>query len=524
MLKINTSTPFITALIALLLLFWLEFVQATDNRVALVIGNSSYRGNAFLENVATDADNFKETLEKLHFRVIYRENLTRKEMQNAIEQFKDELQGGIGLFYFAGHGLQFEGENYLIPIGAENVFITLDKKRLERKTTKLSDILKVMQGADNRIIILDACHKNPFQELGRGKPSGLTPVKVEDGTLIAYAAKPGQVVAENNPYTKNIISEIQKPDLSITEVFLRVEAIVREKTGGQQESESESKLKVDFYFAGKSDSWLTMLFWLVILLIGGFLKILYALIKRKKVFKFDVITVNARGEEIKRTPQQAQYYTENLGNSVSLEMVSLPGGRFLMGSPETEKGRESKESPQHEVTVKSFYMGKYTVTQAQWQVIMGDNPSEFLGDNRPVDNVTYEMAEAFCKRLSKMTGKIYRLPSETEWEYACRAGTTTPFHFGETISTELANYDGDYAYALGPQGVDRHQTTEVGRFFHNAFGLYDMHGNVWEWTYGVVQRGGSWSNPPTVARSAYRLECKPSDKPKNNVGFRLVKI
>jgi formylglycine-generating enzyme required for sulfatase activity len=374
-----------------------------------------------------------------------------------------------------------------------------------------------MQGADNRIIILDACYDNPFQypEIERG----LTPIKkIPEGTLIAYAAKPGQVVAENNPYTKNLISEIQKPDLSITEVFLQVKAIVREKTGGQQESEYYSELKVDFYFAGNSDSWLTMvtdsLFWVVILLIGGFLKILYALIKRKKVFKFDVITVNARGEEIKRTRQQAQYYTENLGNGVSLEMVSLPGGTFLMGSPETEEGNE---------TVKPFYMGKYTVTQAQWKIIMGDNPSEFVGDNRPVENVTYEMAEAFCQRLSKMTGKTYRLPSEAEWEYACRAGTTTPFHFGETMTTKLANYDGDYTYALEPKGIDRQKTTEVGRFPPNAFGLYDMHGNVWEWTEGLVQRGGSWSNPPTVARSAYRLS-EPSNKPKNNVGFRLVSI
>ncbi|MEN8217779.1 MAG: caspase family protein, partial [Pseudomonadota bacterium] len=259
MLKIKTSTPFISVLIALLLLFWLELVQATDNRRALVIGNSNYQGNAFLEKPATDAHHFAETLKKLNFRVTYKDNLSRKEMQNAIEQFKEDLRdGGIGLFYFAGHGLQFEGENYLIPIGAEGVFYTRDKKRLERKTTKLSDILKVMQTADNRIIILDACYDNPFQSPEVETQRGLTPIKkIPEGTLIAYAAKPGQVVTENNPYTKNIISEIQKPDLSITEVFLHVEAIVREKTGGQQESEYYSELKVDFYFAGKSESWLT---------------------------------------------------------------------------------------------------------------------------------------------------------------------------------------------------------------------------------------------------------------------------
>ena len=189
MLKINTNTQFI--LIALLL-FLLQLAQATDNRLALVIGNSNYRDAAFLnKQVTDDARNFAEALKKLNFRVIYKENLNRKSMPKVIKQFGKELKGGIGLFYFAGYGLQFQGENYLLPIGAEALFYRLDKKRLERKTTKVSSILKIMETAENRIIILDASHKNPFQDIGRGTTQkGLTQFKVPKGTLIAFSAKP----------------------------------------------------------------------------------------------------------------------------------------------------------------------------------------------------------------------------------------------------------------------------------------------------------------------------------------------
>jgi formylglycine-generating enzyme required for sulfatase activity len=141
----------------------------------------------------------------------------------------------------------------------------------------------------------------------------------------------------------------------------------------------------------------------------------------------------------------------------------------------------SDEGPQHRVTIQSFWMGKYPITQRQWQAVMGENPSYFKGDNRPVENVSWEDVVAFCQRLSEKTGKTYRLPSEAEWEYACRAGTTTPFYFGETITTDLVNYHGEYPYAAAPEGVYREETTEVGIFPPNAFGLYDMHGNVWEW-------------------------------------------
>jgi formylglycine-generating enzyme required for sulfatase activity len=203
--------------------------------------------------------------------------------------------------------------------------------------------------------------------------------------------------------------------------------------------------------------------------------------KQQQTFAFEIVTVNRKGEITHREQKSARYETENLGNGVTLDMVQIPSGTFMMGAPENEERRSDDEGPQHRVTVAAFWMGKYPITQAQWQAIMGNNPARYKGDNRPVENVTWHDAVEFCQKLSEKAGKEYRLPSEAEWEYACRAGTTTPFYFGDTITPDLANYDGNYTYADGPKGVYRNETTDVGSFPPNAFGLYDMHGNVWEW-------------------------------------------
>jgi formylglycine-generating enzyme required for sulfatase activity len=204
---------------------------------------------------------------------------------------------------------------------------------------------------------------------------------------------------------------------------------------------------------------------------------------------FDVMIVDAQGKEIDRQRQQAEYFVEDLGNGVTLEMVSIPAGEFLMGSPEKEEQRFDPESPQHSVKVPSCFMGKFEVTQAQWAAVaklpkvkidLNPDPAYFKGAKRPVERVSWLEAVEFCDRLSQKTGRLYRLPSEAEWEYACRAGTTTPFHFGATITTDLANFDGNYTYAAAPKGKYLKQTTEVGSFPPNSFGLYDLHGNVYE--------------------------------------------
>ncbi len=271
---------------------------------------------------------------------------------------------------------------------------------------------------------------------------------------------------------------------------------------------------------------------------------------------------------IKRSRRTAKYFIEDLGSGIELEMVLIPGGSFLMGSPEDEPERYSNESLQHEVTIQPFCMGKYPVTQAQWKAVaslpqvnreLDADPSRFKGENHPVEQVSWSYAVEFCDRLSSHTKRLYRLPSEAEWEYACRAGTTTPFHFGETITTDLANYDGtddkegkwSGSYGQGPKGIYREQTTPVGSFgVANAFGLYDMHGNVWEWcadhwhdnyegapkdgsawqnndndndndNQNSLLRGGSWDYNPPYCRSACRHYVDAGVR-SNGIGFRVV--
>jgi formylglycine-generating enzyme required for sulfatase activity len=259
---------------------------------------------------------------------------------------------------------------------------------------------------------------------------------------------------------------------------------------------------------------------------------------------FTTKTVNKTGKIVNQENHQAKYFKEDLSNGITLEMVQIPGGSFMMGSPASEKGRTQDESPQHQVNVPAFSMGKYVVTQEQYQQIIGKNPSSFKGAKRPVEQVSWKNAVEFCQKLSEKTGREYRLPSEAEWEYACRAGTTTPFHFGETITTELANYNGTSIYASEPKGKYLQKTTDVGSFPPNAFGLYDMHGNVWEWCQDdwhnnyidapkdgsgwtsrsgntKLLRGGSWYFNPGNCRSAYRHY---SNLDHNNIriGFRVV--
>ncbi|MEM8637712.1 MAG: SUMF1/EgtB/PvdO family nonheme iron enzyme [Cyanobacteria bacterium P01_G01_bin.54] len=237
----------------------------------------------------------------------------------------------------------------------------------------------------------------------------------------------------------------------------------------------------------------------------------------------------------------------DLGNGVTLEMVAISGGTFIMGAPESEAESRDRERPQHEVTVPAFWMGKYEVTQAQYEAVVGENPAQFRGSNRPVEKVSWNKAQTFCQKLSTQTGQKFRLPSEAEWEYACRAGTTTPFYSGETITTDQANYDGNSTYGNEPKGKYREQTTDVGSFPPNAWGLYDLHGNVWEWCEDVVHesyegaptdgsawlagyendnrfpvlRGGSWLDFPGACRSAFRFFYS-RDLSVGNVGFRIV--
>ena len=232
-------------------------------------------------------------------------------------------------------------------------------------------------------------------------------------------------------------------------------------------------------------------------------------------------------------------FTEKLPNRVTLEMVSLPAGEFIMGSPDSDPDARDWEKPPHQVKVNSFAIGKYPVTQAQYQAVMGTNPSRLKNNQQnPVENVSWNDAKAFCQKLSQITGKTYRLPTEAEWEYACRAGTTTRYYFGDD-----ANQLGDYAWY---DGNSQDKTHPVGQKKPNAWGLYDMIGNVCEWCednwhdsyenaprdgsawltndndYPIL-RGGCWYNGPDGCRSAYRdFNLYRRDGLSNSYGFRVV--
>ncbi len=249
----------------------------------------------------------------------------------------------------------------------------------------------------------------------------------------------------------------------------------------------------------------------------------------------------------KLAPTSLKTRTIDLGKGVKLEMALIPAGKFLMGSPSTEKGGDRSDT-QHEVTIsQNFYLGSTEVTQAQWQKVMGYNNSEFKGDELPVEQISWEEAVDFCKRLSEMpeekkAGRKYRLPTESEWEYACRAGTTTPFHFGSQLNGDQANCDGTAPYGTETRGPYLKKTSPVGTYPANAWGLYDMHGNVLEWCsdwYGEypsgsvtdpigpatgssrVFRGGGWRFGAVVCRSANRNGLGPSARDRI-LGFRVA--
>jgi formylglycine-generating enzyme required for sulfatase activity len=321
-------------------------------------------------------------------------------------------------------------------------------------------------------------------------------------------------------------------------------------------------------------------------------------------FSFETPTVNLRGEIIKTTTHTAQYFSEqlivntkqlktNITEEITLDMVSIPDGTFTMGSPKNEKDSPNNERPQHNVKVPPFFMGKYPITQGQWKMIatrtdlkvkidLEEDPSYFKKPYqdqdreidrwlRPVERVNWYEAVEFCQRLSKLTGRDYRLPSEAQWEYACRAMTEPldlakgesypPFYFGETLTDKLANYNASRTYASEPKGENGKETIPVGQFPPNAFGLYDLHGNVWEWCtddwhdnyenapsdgsawldnnqeenldaenslestekdgnnpYSVM-RGGSWGINPDNCRSAYRVNNYRRDNRLSNIRF-----
>ena len=275
-----------------------------------------------------------------------------------------------------------------------------------------------------------------------------------------------------------------------------------------------------------------------------------------KAKRLKTVKVDAEGQITAEPSINITYFDEpilrqELRQVLPLRMVKIPAGEFLMGSPATETHREEQEGPQRSIQIPSFYMGAFAITQRQYMSVMGNNPSYFTdeqdrdGADLPAEQITWRDASAFCQQLSDLTGRIYRLPSEAEWEYACRAGTTTPFCFGEKLTTEIANFFADFSFTENIEENYRNASVAVDSFWPNPFGLYNMHGNIYEWcaddyhdsyqdapsdgslwlsdqaNASKIMRGGAWFNDTPYCRSAAR-ERNSQTGLSNSFGFRIV--
>ena len=471
---------------------------AQQNRIALLIGNAAY-ADAPLKNPAKDARDMADVLQQLGFEVMLTTDADRRQIIDAIRAFGQRMTGSsVALFYYSGHGLQYRGQNYLMPLNAQ----IQSEADIEFEMVDVDRLLAEMDAANRRgvnLVIFDACRVNPVKGFLKGMPDGLAQMAAPTGSLIAYASAPGtpsrdDLNGDNSVYTRRLLEALRAmPSEDIYKLLVWVRRQVMADTGERQVPWEASSLTGTFTFAAQPSE-------------------------------------NCWANE---TPGAACAEP-----TTGMEFVYVPGGCFQMGSTATEI-----EQPVHEVCLQGFWMGKYEVTQAQWQTVMGKNPSSFQGADRPVESISWNDAQEFVSNLNvavETHGRAslqFQLPSEAQWEYAARAGTQTAYSFGDD-----PNQLGEYAWFDGNSGVETHP---VGQKRPNAFGLYDMHGNVWEWVADTcyknydgaptdgsawgslgdgkprVLRGGGWYYSPNDCRSAYRY-WNPPDFRNYFFGLRVV--
>lgn len=534
----------------------------TEKRTALVIGNSAYASSP-LTNPANDATDVAAALKDLDFEVISGVNQSRVDMIRLVRQFGErlKLRGGVGLFYYAGHGVQVDGRNYLIPVDAS----IRSENEVELEAMDVARMLVEMENAGNElnIVILDACRNNPFSRSWRSTNDGLAQINAPTGTMIAYSTAPGKVAADgkgrNAPYTAALLKALKIPDLSLSDMFMQVRADVQKATNREQTPWEASSVIGKFYFkktgtAGPtkrvepqtaSDGQIEQEYWDTVkdsknsedfqAYLDEYPNGKFAGLARLKSHNYFVLPDLS---DIAIKLKAGDILKETLPGKVEMSFAYIPAGEFQMGS---NNGRED-EKPVHTVKIsRGFWMQTTEVTQAQWKAVMGALPSKcdygelkgnFLGDNKPIICVSWNDTQVFIAKLnSQNAGFKYRLPTEAEWEYAARAGTT-------------GDYAGDLDSMAWFQNNSGGKTNEVGTKSPNAWNLYDMHGNVWEWVQdwydweyyarspindptgaasgsNRVFRGGSWFLPAGTLRSAYRSGNAPSER-YGVVGFRLL--
>lgn len=515
--------------------------SALAARLALVIGNDTYEQVSKLRNARADAQTMADALRSAGYSVDLRTDRTQREMLDDVRSFRQRIQGGDEVvLFFSGHGVQIGASNHLLPTNVRSQ----NEDQVRDDALELSRVLADLRSAKPAftLAIIDACRDNPFAGTGRAIGGrGLTGVAGANGQMVIYAAGEGQQALDrlgnndtvrNGVFTRVFARELQKPGVPVHQVLRTVRAEVSrlaQTVGHVQVPAIYDQALGDFYFvAGAAGS-------------------------------NPGQPVAAAPAAVAQPAPPLTAYGPVAGQTIKdcgecPEMVVIPGGSFMMGSPEIETGRSADEGPQRRVSISAFALGKTEVTQGHWRVVMASNPSRFssCGDECPVEQVSWDDAQEFIRRLNAKTGKVYRLPSEAEWEYAARAATTTPFHTGATISSAQANYDGNHAYGAGGKGPYRQKTVGVASFGANGFGLHDMHGNVWEWVQDCydkdayagkapndgrayeatgcssrvsdrVLRGGSWFSHPFGARSAGRFQNGSAIR-SSGIGFRLARM
>jgi formylglycine-generating enzyme required for sulfatase activity len=553
-----------------------------EKRVALIVGNSGYKHVTRLENPANDARLMAETLRALGFTLVGNGpqlDLDEPALKRVVRSFGDALTGAdVALFYYAGHGVQVRGANYLVPVGANPT----KEADVDIEMLDTNVVLRQMESAGTKLnlVILDACRNNPFGGRGlRSTGSGLAQMQAPQGTLISFATQPGAVALDgsgrNSPYTQALAAAIRKPGVDIFRTFNEVGLAVSTATNGQQQPwVSLSPIKGDFYFAGApapavaaqmqtppvidaaERAWVVTQNTTSVAVLEDFIRQFGATpfgsmakarleeLKKSQTAAAAVVVPPAPFASASKTtpvavappvapavpPQAAPkpavgVFTAPAPGVTPLsadreralkpkdtfkecdacpDMIVVPAGSFIMGSPANEATRVSDEAPQHRVTfAKSFAVGKFSVTFEEWDACMadggckGERPDDrgWGRGRQPVIDVSWNQAKAYIDWLSRKTGKTYRLLSEAEREYVARAGTTTPYWTGKTLSASQANFDTS-------DGSYRRKTVPVDSFQPNPFGLYQVHGNVWDWVedcwnesyHGAPTDGSAWTS------------------------------
>ena len=548
---------FTIALLAGFLMIGAAFAQQKEQRVALVIGNSAYKQGP-LRNPVNDARDMAARLRSLGFTVIERSNLGIKQIGSTLREFRAKLTpGSVALVFYAGHGVQIKGENYLPAVDAE----ISGEEDVPNQSLAVRQIMDVLGDAKTRLnlVFLDACRDNPYARTFRTASRGLSKENAPSGTLISFATRPGSLAADgvgkNGLYTGALLLAMNDANRPIEQILKAVVTSVKAGSKNQQEPWMEGSIEGEFCFGDctrvvqsvvpeMSAGQLEEKFWddakaagnkeafeayVINYPTGRYANLAKANIARLSTANVQIVSAPPVTKPVIASPVRLPGAAFKDCDDCP-EMVAIPAGNFEMG------GTSISETPRHRVTMTAFSVGRTEVTQGQWRSMIGTNPSHFsvCGDTCPVEFVTWEDAKLFISRLNAKTGKQYRLPSEAAWEYACRAGGQDEY-CGSSRVNEVGWY-GNSVYSTRPVGGKQ----------ANAWGLYDMSGNVWEWTEDCwndnyngaptdgrawtsgncsqrVIRGGSFGSVPRDLRAANRFRDASEDSRFIENGFRVAR-